>query len=489
MSQLQREYSMRRTKIVCTIGPATESEEQLEQLVLAGMNVARLNFSHGAHEAHAAVIERVRRISERLHVPVAILLDLQGPKIRVGALQGGQPIKLVDGETVTITTRRVPGTGSEIPTTYQLLAQDVKEGDRILLDDGLLELRVLSFDATDVRCLVIHGGLLKEHKGINLPGVDVSAPSLTEKDLEDLRFGVSLDVDYVALSFVRKAQDVLDAKEQIRSLQEEYQHGSDQRPIPLIAKLEKPEAVTNLEEILKVVDGAMVARGDLGVEMPPEQVPLIQKHIIARCNDLGLPVITATQMLESMVSNPSPTRAEVSDVANSIVDGTDAIMLSAETSVGAFPIEAVRMMVRIALEIETKSMITRQPHCQKLSQEHAVSHAARALSEEASVKAIVVFTRTGASAHLISTDRPNRPIFAYTPSPQVYQRLALWWGIWSYKIPLGGTTDDLIYLVEKRLIDDHLMQKGDSVVIMGGLPVASEARTNFVKLHCVDSRK
>jgi pyruvate kinase len=480
---------MRRTKIVCTIGPATESEAQLEKLVLAGMNVARLNFSHGAHEAHAAVIERVRRISERLSIPVAILLDLQGPKIRVGSLQDGQPIKLIDGATVTITTRKVPGTGSEIPTTYQSLARDVKEGDRILLDDGLLELRVLAFNATDVSCLVIHGGLLKEHKGINLPGVDVSAPSLTEKDLEDLRFGVSLDVDYVALSFVRKAQDVLDAKEHIRIFQDEYQHGQDYKLIPLIAKLEKPEAVANLEEILKVVDGAMVARGDLGVEMPPEQVPLIQKHIIARCNDLGLPVITATQMLESMITNPSPTRAEVSDVANSIVDGTDAIMLSAETSVGAFPIEAVQMMVRIAHEIETNGVITRQPHCQKLSQEHAVSHAARALSEEASVKAIVVFTRTGATAKLISTDRPSRPIFAYTPSQQVYRRLALWWGTWSYMIPLSGTTDELIYLVERRLIDDHLMQKGDNVVIMGGLPVASEARTNFVKLHCVDNGK
>ncbi|WP_149402316.1 pyruvate kinase [Dictyobacter arantiisoli] len=478
---------MRRTKIVCTIGPATESEERLEQLIRAGMNVARLNFSHGAHDVHAAVIERVRKISERLGMPVAILQDLQGPKIRVGALQ--QPVSLVDGSTVTITTRTVTGTSQLIPTTYQNLPQDVKIGDRILLDDGLMELRVLEFNDTDVQCLVINGGLLKQHKGINLPGVNVSAPSLTEKDLEDLRFGVANDVDYVALSFVRAAKDVIEAKEHIKALQAEYHTGGRQEPIPLIAKLEKPEAVQNLDEILAVVDGAMVARGDLGVEMAPEQVPLIQKHIITRCNELGLPVITATQMLESMITNPRPTRAEVNDVANAVLDGTDAVMLSAETSVGAFPIEAVAMMGRIAREIELNGNTAILPHCERLSQEHAVSHAARALAEEASVKAIVVFTRSGLSAHLISKDRPLTPIFAYTPSIHVYRRLALWWGISSHTIPLSGTTDELISVVEQRLLDDNLMQKRDNVVIMGGLPIASEVRTNFVKLHCVGSGK
>src|SRR5258707_10757696 len=345
---------MRRTKIVCTIGPATNSEERLEQLIRAGMNVARLNFSHGTQDDHAIVIERIRTISARLDYSVAILQDLQGPKIRTGRLQNGQPVMLVDGASFTITTRPVIGNSQIVATTYQALPEDVKVGDRILLDDGLLELRVTGQDATDVYCEVIHGGLLKEHKGINLPGVAVSAPALTEKDRDDLKFGMLHGVDYVALSFVRKPEDVLEAKALIRQLQVEK---GDKYivPTPLIAKLEKPEAVARLDDILEVVDGVMVARGDLGVEMPLEKVPLIQKRIIDRCNDLGLPVITATQMLESMITNPRPTRAEVSDVANAILDGTDAIMLSAETATGAYPIEAVQVMVRIAVETEASN--------------------------------------------------------------------------------------------------------------------------------------
>src|SRR5712692_6041610 len=411
---------MRRTKIVCTIGPATSSEEQLERLMRAGMNVARLNFSHGTHDEHAAVIERIRRISARLGCPIAILQDLQGPKIRVGSLQGGQPIRLVDGAQVTITTRPVAGDSQTIPTTYMHLPQDVKPGDRILLDDGLMELRVLDAGATDVRCQVVHGGLLKEHKGINLPGVAVSAPALTEKDREDLRFGVMHGVDYVALSFVRQPEDVLEAKDLIRQFQVEKGETDQVMPPPLIAKLEKPEALAHLDDILAAVDGVMVARGDLGVEMAPEKVPLIQKRIISTCNDVGLPVITATQMLESMITHPRPTRAEASDVANAILDGTDAIMLSAETATGAYPIEAVEMMVRIALETEAGNRTAHQPQCKHLTKAHAVSHAARALSEEASVQAIVVFTRSGTSAHLFSKDRPRTPIFAYTPSERIY---------------------------------------------------------------------
>jgi pyruvate kinase len=448
----------------------------------AGMNVARLNFSHGTHEEHGTVIARVRTLSERLGIPVAILQDLQGPKIRVGSLQGGQ-VALVDNSTITITTRDVVGTAQVIPTTYKLLAQDVKAGDRILLDDGLLELRVVGFDQTDVQCVVVHGGRLGEHKGINLPGVAVSSPALTEKDRDDLRFGVEHDVDYVALSFVRTPQDVLDAREYMQQLLVERGHGEDHSAIPLIAKLEKPEAIERLDAILAVVDGAMVARGDLGVEMAPEKVPLLQKRIIARCNELGLPVITATQMLESMVTNPRPTRAEVNDVANAVIDRTDAVMLSAETSVGAYPIEAVEMMVRIALEIESHSYTAYQPQVKHLSKAHSVSHAARTLAEEASVKAIVVFTRSGMSAHLISKDRPRTPIFAYTPSPRVYRHLALWWGTWSYLISMSGTTDELISVVERRLLEDGLLQRGEHVVIMGGLPIVSQARTNFVKLH------
>jgi pyruvate kinase len=310
---------MRRTKIVSTIGPATSSEEQLERLMQAGMNVARLNFSHGTQDEHAIVIERIRAISTRLAWSVAILQDLQGPKIRTGTLQGGQPVKLVDGSNVIITTRPILGDAQTISTTYKDLPQDVKAGDRILLDDGLIELRVLGSNGIDVQCLVVHGGLLNEHKGINLPGVAVSAPALTEKDREDLKFGLVHGVDYVALSFVRKPEDVLEAKQFIRENLTHRRSKSADAPPPLIAKLEKPEAIARLDEILDVVDGVMVARGDLGVEMAPEKVPMIQKRIIARCNDLGLPVITATQMLESMITNPRPTRAEASDVANTIL--------------------------------------------------------------------------------------------------------------------------------------------------------------------------
>ena len=476
---------MRRTKIVCTIGPATSSEERLEQLIVAGMNVARLNFSHGKHEEHGLVIERIRAISARLNIPVAILQDLQGPKIRVGSLQDGGPVTLVSGTHLTITTRDVPGTAQTISTTYKSLPLDVKVGDRILLDDGLLELRVVSFDETDVECVVVYGGRLSEHKGINLPGVAVSAPSLTEKDREDLRFGVAHDVDYVALSFVRTPRDVLDAKAYLQQVQEELNNKGNHIPIPLIAKIEKPEAVEHLDAILAVVDGAMVARGDLGVEMALEKVPLIQKRIIAKCNVLGLPVITATQMLESMVTNPRPTRAEVNDVANAVIDQTDAVMLSAETSVGAYPIESVEVMVRIAQEIESSNRVTQQPQRDQISRSQAVSDAARALAEETSVKAIVAFTLSGLSAQLISKDRPRTPIFVYTPSLHIYRRLPLWWGVWSYLVSMRGTTEELIAEVEKRLLDDQLVQRGDHVVLMGGMPVGSQAHTNFVKLHRV----
>ncbi len=475
---------MRRTKIVCTIGPVTSSEAQLEELIRAGMNVARLNFSHGELEEHAAVIERVRALSSRLKCAVAILQDLQGPKIRTGTLKDGLPVRLIDGATFTITSREVEGSAAVVSTTYKLLPQDVKVGDRILLDDGLLELRVLSSNETDVQCAVVHGGLLKEHKGINLPGVAVSAPALTEKDRADLKFGLQHNVDYVALSFVRRPQDIIEAKAYMRELQVEL--GQDSRQsVPLIAKLEKPEAVAHLDEILAVTDGVMVARGDLGVEMPLEKVPLIQKRIISKCNDLGLPVITATQMLESMITNPRPTRAEASDVANSILDGTDAVMLSGETSVGAYPIDTVKTMARIAVETEAADHLIRQPNCKKLTQAHAVSHAARALAEETSVQAIVVFTRSGASAELISKDRPRPPILAFTPSPRVYQRLALWWGVLPRQLEMHGTTENLIAVVDQHLQDEKLVPEGAHIVIMGGLPIASRARTNFVRLHRV----
>ncbi|GHO77396.1 pyruvate kinase [Ktedonobacter sp. SOSP1-85] len=477
---------MRRTKIVCTIGPATRSEEQLERLMRAGMNVARLNFSHGTHEEHAKVVASIRAISSRLHRPIAILQDLQGPKIRIGTLQEHRPVMLVNGSTITLTTRPLEGTAEQVSTTYKQLPEDVKVGDRILLDDGLLELRVLDHNETDVKCLVVHGGLLKEHKGINLPEVAVSVPSLSDKDRDDLRFGIEQGVDYVALSFVRKPEDIREAKEYIKQIQADLGVKERDCYVPIIAKLEKPEAIERLDEILQETDAVMVARGDLGVEMAPEKVPLIQKRIIAKCNELCLPVITATQMLESMINNPRPTRAEASDVANAILDGTDAVMLSAETASGSYPIEAVEMMVRIAVETENGYRASIQPTMQqRLTQEQAVSHAARALSEQTSVKAIVVFTRSGSSAHLISKDRPRTPIIAYTPSEHVYRRLALWWGVWPQNLPMEGTTERVIADVDCHLQEENLIARDEHIVIMGGMPVASRARTNFVKLHCV----
>jgi len=479
---------MRRTKIVCTIGPATSSEERLEQLMRAGMNVARLNFSHGTQAEHEQVVKRVRAISARLGCAVAILQDLQGPKIRTGTLQDGKPVTLVAGSPITITTRDVAGNARIVSTTYKALPQDVKTGDRILLDDGLLELRVLGTSETDVQCEVVYGGELGEHKGINLPSVAVSSPALTEKDRADLCFGVEQGVDYVALSFVREPEDVREAQQLIRQYINEVYGEKDGRDIPLIVKIEKPEAVEHLDAILAVTDGVMVARGDLGVEMAAEKVPLIQKRIISKCNGLGLPVITATQMLESMITNPRPTRAEVSDVSTAILEGTDAVMLSAETSIGAFPIDAVRMMARIALETEANYHTVPHPIRQHRSLAQAVSHAARALAEDTHVQDIVVFTRSGNSARLISNDRPRVPILAYTPSDHVYHQLALWWGVWPHHISMQGTTENLIALVEKRLLEDSLAQSGEYVVIMGGLPIASQARTNFVKLHRVGNQ-
>ncbi|HEY7125147.1 MAG TPA: pyruvate kinase [Ktedonobacterales bacterium] len=489
---------MRATKIVCTIGPASRSEEVLERLILAGMNVARLNFSHGTHEEHAEVVARVRRISTKLGRAVAILQDLQGPKIRTGSLLNQRPVVIAPGAPFTLTTEQVVGDASRVSTTYQNLPGDVKAGDHILLADGLLELEVTETTSSDVCCRVIHGGVLGEHKGINLPGVAVSAPALTEKDRDDLRFGVEQQVDFVALSFVRQPSD-LDAARQViaearaslyekaapdvRTIERSSSLGKNGEGVPIIAKLEKPEAITHLDAILEAADGVMVARGDLGVELSPEKVPLLQKRIISRANQLGIPVITATQMLESMVTQPRPTRAEASDVANAILDGTDAVMLSEETASGSYPVEAVEMMVRIARETEPAMHSHPQIQYEEASLARAVSRAAHTLASEASVQAIVVFTRSGASAHLISKERPRVPIFAYTPFDAVYRQLAIWWGVAPRQISIMNSTEKLIAEVSQRLEQEGAIQRGERVVIMGGMPVAGRARTNFIKLH------
>jgi pyruvate kinase len=473
----------RRTKIVCTIGPASASQEIISQLIEAGMDVARLNFSHGTHEDHARVASMIRAAAERLGHPVAILQDLQGPKIRTGALQDHQPVRLVDGSPVTITTRVVAGMASLLSTTYAALPDDVKVGDRILLSDGLIELSVTAVEPPDIHCEVVHGGRLGEHQGINLPGVAVSAPALTTKDREDLTFGVALGVDYIALSFVRRPTDVVEAKQAIAD--ELAKRGNATAPIPLIVKIEKPDALEHLDAILKESGGVMVARGDLGVEMPLEQVPLIQKRIIKRANELEIPVITATQMLESMITNPRPTRAEVSDVANAIIDGTDAVMLSGETAVGQFPVATVRVMSRIACATEANGRTARIYTEQETTNAQAISHAARTLADQAQVKCIVVFTRSGSSAHLISKDRPTVPILALTPDESVLRRLSLWWGVTPRHANLMETTEALIAWVDMYLQIEGMAQRGDHVVILGGMPVARRAKTNFIKLHRV----
>lgn len=486
----------RRTKIVCTLGPATQSEEQIEALIRAGMDVARINFSHGTQEEHAATIARLRAVARRLDRPIAILQDLQGPKIRTGSLQGGAAVKLADGQRFIITTQAMTGSAEAVSTTYTALPRDVKPGNTILLSDGSIELRVVGVDDEDVICEVVHGGRLAEHQGINLPGVAVSAPALTDKDRADLLFGVRQGVDYIALSFVRQPDDVREAKALIAQMMHAMEASPEKRPqglhpsvygqdmtIPVIAKLEKPEAIERLDDILEAADGVMVARGDLGVEMPLERVPVVQKRIIARANALGLPVITATQMLDSMIHNPRPTRAEASDVANAILDGTDAVMLSGETSVGEFPVEAVQVMARIALETEGHWPMTPPEAHGHRSLAHAVSAAANTLAYQAHSPLIAVFTRTGASARLISKEHPAANIVAYTPFERVYRKLALWWGVTPRRSELLGTTEELIAWVDANLRKEKLASVGEEIVIMGGMPLAGRARTNFVKLH------
>jgi pyruvate kinase len=478
----------RRTKIVCTLGPATESEDMIESLIHAGMNVARINFSHGLRADQADVIARVRAVARRLGQPIAVLQDLQGPKIRTGALEDGRPVTLVPGRKFVLTTTAVYGTAEQVSTTYSKLPQDVSPGNTILLSDGAIELGVEHTGATQVDCVIIHGGLLAEHQGINLPGVAVSAPALTEKDRADLLFGIEQSVDYIALSFVRSPRDIVETKDLVAEAIISLYPGASSG-IPVIAKLEKPEAIEQLESILQVADGVMVARGDLGVEMPLEEVPLIQKRIIQQANAVGIPVITATQMLESMIHNPRPTRAEASDVANAILDGTDAIMLSGETAVGEYPVEAVQVMGRIALATEVHFQApNRSPSVhQGLTPARAVSAAARTLADQAEGGLIAVFTQSGSSAKLISKERPKARIVAYTPDEAIYRRLALWWGVTPRLSRTATSTEELIEWVDSQIQQEGLAAPGSEIVVVGGMPIADLARTNFIKLHQIGS--
>ena len=467
--------SRRRAKIVCTIGPASNSEAMMRELMLRGMDVARLNFSHGTHEEHAAVIQRLRKLAAELGRTICVLQDLQGPKIRTGGLRDRIPVALAKGRTLTITARDVMGTADLIAATYKDLAKDVKPGERILLSDGRIELAVREIHGTDLICEVLNGGMLGEHQGINLPGTNIGIPSLTEKDEQDLDFGLEHAVDAVAISFVRTAEDVLRAK---RAMAERGSH------VPIVAKLEKPQAIDNLDSILEAADGVMVARGDLGVELPPEKVPLIQKRVIQRAMEVRKPVITATQMLESMIENPRPTRAEASDVANAIFDGTDAVMLSGESAVGKFPKEAVEMMARIVTEAEAHSFKPRQPaHRQagNLSIPETICEAMAHAARDLNIRAIAVFTETATTARMLSKYRPASEICAFTQFEAVCNRMNLLWGVTPLRCPAGLSVVQMADFAEQELVRRKVLTAGDVFGLIAGT-TNSPGATNFMRL-------
>jgi pyruvate kinase len=467
----------RHSKIVCTIGPASRDPRILRKLLEAGMDVARLNFSHGTHGEHLDCMQALRAAAQKLKKTIAILADLQGPKIRTGVLAGAMPVQLRMGQAFTITTRKILGDSTRVNTTFLPLPREVHRGDRILLSDGLIELRVEGVSGRDVHCRVVNGGALGEHKGINLPGVNLRVPALTPKDRDDLRFALAHGVDYVAVSFVRRPEDVLLAKSLIRRARKDT---------PVIAKLEKPEAIENLEGILRVSDGVMVARGDLGVEMSPERVPVVQKQIIARARDFRRPVITATQMLESMTENPRPTRAEASDVANAIFDGSDAVMLSAETASGKYPVEAAAMMASIIFEAEQSITDFARPAIQeKLKVAETVAELVCHASRELHMRCIVVFTHSGFTARLISRYRPLLPIVAFSPEAQTRRRMALVWGVRPLPIPDLRKVDQLAEISEKRLLEEKLARKGDVIAVVAGTPMGVRGTTNFMKFHLI----
>jgi pyruvate kinase len=469
---------MQRTKIVATVGPASSDPAVLDRLIESGVDVVRLNFSHGTHEQHLAVIRTVRELSAAKGRAVSLLQDLSGPKIRTGLLRGGGPVELRDGARLLITTdQTIEGTAERISTTYEPLPRDVRPKDRILLDDGNLELRVVGVSGSEVECEVVHGGLLKPKKGMNLPGVTLSTPALTDKDRADLAFGIRAGVDYVALSFVRQAADVVAAKQAIAAL-----GGS----APLIAKIEKGEAIADLDAVLGAADGLMVARGDLGVELSTEEVPTLQKRIILAAKRAGKPVITATQMLESMVDSPRPTRAEASDVANAILDGTDAIMLSAETASGRFPVEAVDTMARIAGYTEDHFGFGAPGEGDGPGSPVARSLArvASGVAEELGCRNIVAFTESGLTAQLVSSFRPRARIVGVTPSETVYRRLALWWGVVPLLTVRTETTLEMVHEGETLLQRAGLATNGETVVMLVG-QVRTKGATDMLRVHTI----
>ncbi|WP_127593306.1 pyruvate kinase [Paenibacillus lautus] len=475
---------MRKTKIVCTIGPSSESLENTKKLIMAGMNVARLNFSHGDFEEHGNRIKNIRQACEELNKTVAILLDTKGPEIRTGKLEV-EPIELVQDEYITLTTEEILGDKNRLSITYKELPQDVQVGSTILIDDGLIGLTVVEIQGTEIRCRIVNGGTIKSKKGVNVPGVAISLPGITEKDANDIVFGIEQGIDFIAASFVRKASDVLEIRELLKKHNGEH--------IQIISKIENQQGVDNLDEILEVSDGLMVARGDLGVEIPAEEVPLVQKRMIEKCNLAGKPVITATQMLDSMQRNPRPTRAEASDVANAIFDGTDAIMLSGETAAGKYPVESVLTMSRIAEKAESalnyREMFLKQRIAQDTSVTEAISQSVAISALDLNAKAIISSTESGQTARMVSKYRPEAPIVAVTTQDRTLRRLALTWGVTPVKGEQASSTDEMFDYALQGGVKSGLVKEGDLVVITAGVPLGRSGSTNLLKVAQIPQEK
>ncbi|NJP07031.1 MAG: pyruvate kinase [Chloroflexaceae bacterium] len=476
---------MGRTKIVATIGPSSDTPDIIKRLLEAGMNVARLNFSHGDHAYHARNIATLRNVANQMNHPLAILQDLQGPKIRTGLLVDGGPVTLQTGQRFVLTTQSdIIGNAEGVSISYAALAEEVEPGDRILVSDGLIELRVLQSAGNRIETEIVRGGSLRQRQGVNLPGVKIRTPALTAKDIDDLEFGLEHGVEYIALSFVRQAADIEDLKGRIAAAGKQT---------PVIAKIEKPEALEHFGAILQVTDGVMIARGDLGVEISPELVPSIQKQLIRAANVACVPVITATQMLESMINQPQPTRAETSDVANAILDGTDAVMLSGETAAGHFPVDSVQTMHRIAEMAEQHGWQYMAQDRAKLdigqqrTVPRAISAAARALVDAVDVQAIVAFTMSGNTARLLSHQRPMIPIIAITPSEDVWRRLSLLWGVTAMRSPFLETDEALNAHIQHLMAETGLASAGDLVVVVGGHPTGAAMPTNVVRVLQIES--
>ncbi len=470
---------MRKTKIVCTIGPASDDPEVLRQIVRAGMDVARLNFSHGTHEDHAARVSRIRQIAAEEGKHIALMLDTKGPEIRIGTFARGS-VELAGGDEFTLTVQPEEGTDRRVSVTYDKLPQDIKVGDRLLLDDGLIEMSVTAINGPDIVCRVIVGGVLSNRKGINIPSRRVNLPTISARDEADLKFGIEHGVDYIAASFMRNSTDVHEIRKFLET------HGAE---IPIIAKIENKEGIDNLDAILKFSDGLMVARGDMGVEFPAEEVPIIQKRMIEKCNRVGKPVITATQMLDSMIRNPRPTRAEASDIANAIFDGSDAIMLSGETASGKYPVESVLTMARIAERSERALAFDdrrrRRTESTVSTTTDAISHATVQVADELGAAAILTSTQSGSTARMVSKYRPKAPVVAVTTEASVARRMNLLWGVYPVTGNIIHSTDELMDNAVKRSLEEGFIRNGDLVVITAGIPVGVPGTTNLLRVHVV----